>query len=160
MLTDITLSNQIKILHEERAHLPQEERGDGAALAWVIDEDVLYDIALNRQTALMFLDHDEVVDVSSNYPDHDGITVQFSKNGQIIDELQTSEYFGSILLSNPKIINLLSHKRGHLISSPAKFINNEFLSLDESLNNSEDVWDPSASHVNGECVTELCQCKK
>jgi hypothetical protein len=160
MLTDQILAGQIKTLHQERAHLPQEERGDGAAFSWVIGEDVLYDIALNRQTALMFLEHDEVIDISDNYLDHNGITVQFNKNGQVINQLQTTEYFGSILLSDPKIINLLSHKRGHLISSPAKFINNEFFSLDESLNNLEDVWDPSASHLNGECVTDLCECKK
>ena len=160
MLTDQILENQIKTLHQERAHLPQEQRGDGAALSWVIGEDVLYAIALNRETALMFLDHDEVIDVSLEYPGHNGLTLQFKKNNELINELQTTEYFGSILLSSPKIINLLSHKRGHMVTVPAKFINNDFLTLDDSLNSLSDVWDPFASHVNGECVTDLCQCKK
>jgi hypothetical protein len=160
MLTDVILSNQIDILHQERAHLPQEERGDKAPLAWVIEEDVLYSIALNRETALMFVNHDEAVDVSDNYPEHDGITVQFKKNGEVLNELQTTEYFGSILLSDPKVINLGTHKRGHMVDIPAKFINNDFVVLDPFLNNSPDVWDPSAWHENGECTTDLCQCKK
>jgi hypothetical protein len=160
MLTDQILENQIKVLHQERAHLPQEQRGDGAALSWVIGEDVLYSIALNRETALMFLDHDEIINISEQYPEHNGITVEFKKDGVTINQLQTTEYFGSILLSNPKIINLLSHKRGHMIDIPAKFIGNDFFTLDDFLNSLPDVWDPFASHVNGECVTDLCQCKK
>jgi hypothetical protein len=160
MLTDIILSNQISILHQERSHLPQEERGDKAPLAWVIGEDVVFVIAVNRQTALMFVEHDEIIDISNQYPEHDGITVQFKKNNVVIDELQTTEYFGSILLSSPKVINLGTHKRGHMVDVPAKFINNDFVVLDPFLNDSPDVWDPFAWHENGECTTDLCQCKK
>jgi hypothetical protein len=160
MLTDYDLSQQIKILHAERAHLPQDERGDGAPLTWVIGEDVLYAAALNRETALMFLEHDEALDVSSEHPDHDGITVQFKKDGQVINELQTTEFFGSILLSNPKVINLKGHKRGQYIEVPAKFINNEFFSLNEAINELPEVWDDFATHDGDECLAELCQCKK
>ena len=160
MLTDTDLNNQIGALHASRQHLPPQERGDGAPLAWVIDENVLYSIALNRETALMFLEHDEAVDVSSEYPDHDGITVQFKKNGEIINEVQTTEYFGSVLLSSPKVINLKGHKRGHYIEVPAKFVNNDFFSLNESLNSLPDVWDDFATHDGDECLAELCQCKQ
>jgi hypothetical protein len=157
MLNDNDLSQQIGILHAQRQHLPREERGDGAPLSWVIGEDVLYTIAVNRETALMFLGHDEVIDISSEHPEHDGITVQFKKNGAVIEELQTSEYFGSILLSNPKIINLLGHKRGHLVTPPASFINNEYVISDEFLNNRE-PWDEYALHDGDSCLAELCQC--
>ena len=101
---------------------------DGVALVWVIDGDCLYDIPAWQEYVDMFLSTDEVIDISSVYPDHDGLTLRFMKNGTIIDELQTSEYFGSILLSNPLVINLLDYPYGRYVISPdAKFDGEKFV---------------------------------
>ena len=101
---------------------------DGVALVWVIDGDCLYDIPTWQEYVDMFMSTDEVIDISSDYPDHDGLTLRFMKNGTIIDELQTSEYFGSILLSNPLVINLLDYPYGRYVISPdAKFDGEKFV---------------------------------
>lgn len=100
----------------------------GEALCWVIEEDVLYDINVNQQHAKIFLESNSSEDVSETYPDHEGIVVRLYKDGIILDDFATSEYFGSILLSNPTVVNLSNHKNGrHVISPYAKFINYEFI---------------------------------
>jgi len=100
----------------------------GVPLVWVIDQDCLYDIPVWEEYADMFLNHDEILDISDQYPDHDGITVRFLKNGEIINELQTSEYFGSILLSNPQVVNLADYPYGRYVQSPhAKFDGEQFI---------------------------------
>lgn len=120
MFSDIDLNNY-----------SNEEIRSGEALCWVIGEDVLYDVNVNQLHADIFLNHDIAEDISTEYPSHNGITVRFFKNGIILDDFQTSEYFGSILLSNPTVINLLNHKNGrHVISPYAKFINYEFVITD------------------------------
>ena len=91
---------------------------DGVALCWIIDGDCLYDIPTWQEYVDMFTTHDEVIDISADYPEHDGITVQFIKNGQVVNELQTSEYFGSILLSDPLVVNLLDYPYGRYVVSP------------------------------------------
>lgn len=113
-------------------------RGDnnvnGVALVWVIDGDCLYDIPTYQEYADMFLSTDEVIDISSDYPDHDGLTLRFMKNGTTIDELQTSEYFGSILLSDPLVINLLDYPYGRYVISPdAKFDGEQFIITDRNV---------------------------
>ena len=117
MFSDISLNNY-----------SEEEIRSGEALAWVIGEDVIYDINANSTHSDIFLNHDAVDDVSSQYPGHDGITVRFYKDGQTLEDFQTSEYFGSILLSDPIVVNLLNHKNGrHVVAPHAKFINYEFI---------------------------------
>jgi hypothetical protein len=91
---------------------------DGVALCWIIDGDCLYDIPTWQEYVEMFTAHDEVLDISEDYPEHDGITVRFIKNGQAVNELQTSEYFGSILLSNPLVVNLIDYPYGRYVVSP------------------------------------------
>jgi hypothetical protein len=91
---------------------------DGVALCWVIDGECLYDIPTWQEYAEMFTTSDEVTDISADYPDHNGITVRFIKNGQVVNELQTSEYFGSILLSNPLVVNLFDYPYGRYVVSP------------------------------------------
>jgi hypothetical protein len=107
---------------------------DGVALVWVIDEDCLYDIPTYQEHADMFLSSDQVIDISSDYPDHDGLTLRFMKNDTIVNELQTSEYFGSILLSNPLVINLLDYPYGRYVISPdAKFDGEQFIITDRNV---------------------------
>lgn len=90
----------------------------GIPLVWIIDGECLYDIPAWPLYEEMFTAHDEVIDISADYPDHDGITVRFIKNGTVLNELQTSEYFGSILLSNPLVINLGDYPYGRYVVSP------------------------------------------
>lgn len=107
------------------------ENGRGIALVWVIDQQCLYDLPLSVEHAAIFTEAEEVLDISQDYPDHNGITVRFMKNGEVLGELQTSEYFGSILLSNPQVLNLMDYPYGLYVSSPdALFVNGEFVILD------------------------------
>jgi hypothetical protein len=110
----------------------------GVPLVWVIDTQCLYDLPLSAEHATIFTEATEVVDISSDYPEHDGITVRFLKNGTVLEELQTSEYFGSILLSNPLVLNLLDYPYGLYVSSPnALFVDNEFVILDTDMSGLE-----------------------
>lgn len=90
----------------------------GVALVWVIDGQCLYELPLYPIDADMFLNYDEVIDVSSQYPEHDGITVAFYRGGLLVEEFQTSEYFGSILLSSPLVLNLSDYPGGISVMSP------------------------------------------
>lgn len=104
---------------------------NGIPLVWVIDGQCLYDLPLYPIDADMFMNSDEVVDISANYPDHDGITVAFYRAGELVEEFQTSEYFGSILLSNPLVLNLLDYEGGIAVSSPyATFDGERFTSFE------------------------------
>lgn len=101
---------------------------DGAALVWVIDGDCLYDLAIDAQYVPIFTESDEVLDISDQYPDHDGITVRFMKNGEAVEDLQTTEYFGSILLSEPQVVDLELYPYGRYVVSPyAKFDGEKFI---------------------------------
>ena len=91
---------------------------ESVALVWIIDNQCLYDLPLLNTHADMFLNHDEILDISDDYPDHNGITVRFIKNNEIMEDFQTSEYFGSILLSSPQIIDLDKYPNGRYVVSP------------------------------------------
>jgi len=104
---------------------------NGVPLCWVIDGDVLYDYPLSVEHSKIFLECDEIIDISEQYPDHDGITVRFMKNGEILEELKTSEYFGSILLSNPQVIDMDKYPYGKYAIAPhAKFDGEKFILTD------------------------------
>jgi hypothetical protein len=129
MLTDSSIS----YVHKEGVR--------GVALVWVIDTQCLYDLALSQEHASIFTGYDEILDISEEHPEHDGITVRFLKNGELVEEFQTSEYFGSVLLSNPQILNLLEHPYGRYVESPnALFINGEFVILDTDMSQMEPFY--------------------
>jgi len=103
----------------------------GVPLVWVIETQCVYDLPLSVEHAAIFTEATEVVDISEDYPEHEGVTVRFIKDGQVLEELQTSEYFGSVLLSSPQVLSLLDYPYGMYVSSPnALFINNEFVILE------------------------------
>jgi len=105
----------------------------GVPLVWVIDGDCLYDLALSQEHASIFLDSDEIINISNEYLDHEGMVVRFLKNGLILNELKTTEYFGSILLSNPKVLNLFDYPNGKKVESPhARFDGEKFIILLET----------------------------
>jgi hypothetical protein len=100
----------------------------GDALVWIIDGDCLYDIAVVSEHVSMFTESDNVLDVSEDYPDHDGITVRFVKDGETVEDFQTSEYFGNILLSEPEVKSLLKYPYGKYVISPdATFDGEKFI---------------------------------
>jgi hypothetical protein len=118
MITD----NDLEFIHNGENGIP---------LVWVIDGQCLYDLPLYPIDADMFMNYDEVIDISDQHPDHDGITIAFYREGELIQEFQTSEYFGSILLSDPLVLNLLDYPGGASVMSPyatfdgEKFVNYE-----------------------------------
>lgn len=114
----------------------------GVAIVWVIDGDCLYDIPVLEEYADMFFNHDQVIDISSEYPEHEGIVVRFIKDNQIINELKTSEYFGNILLSNPLVLGLNEWPYGRFVQSPnAKFDGEKFIITDRNVTNLP-AWHP------------------
>jgi hypothetical protein len=101
---------------------------NGVPLVWVIDGQCLYDISTSQENADMFLLSQEILDVSENYTEHDGITVRFIKDGEFVNDFQTSEYFGSILLSNPQVLSLFDYPYGRYVISPnANFDGEKFI---------------------------------
>lgn len=103
----------------------------GVALCWVIDGDVLYDAGLTVEHSRIFLEADQVVDISDQYPEHEGVTVRFMKNGEILEELQTSEYFGSILLSAPQVVDMDKYPYGkYAFALQSKFDGEKFILTD------------------------------
>lgn len=106
----------------------------GIPLVWVIDGDCIYDLPLAQEYVDIFEGADEVIDVSSEYPEHNGITVQFKKNGELLETFQTTEYFGSCLLSNPQVLRLADYPYGQYVISPyARFENGQFVILDQDV---------------------------
>jgi hypothetical protein len=110
----------------------------GVPLVWVIDTQCLYDLPLSSEHAAIFTGADQVVDISEDYPEHEGVTVRFLKNDEVLEELQTSEYFGTILLSNPTVLNLGDYPYGMYVMSPnALFVNGEFVILETDMDGLE-----------------------
>jgi hypothetical protein len=118
----------------------------GTPLVWVIDGDCLYDIPIWDDYVDMFISSDEIIDISSDYPEHDGITVRFVKNNEIVNELKTTEYFGSILLSNPLVLNLKDYAYGRYVISPhAKFDGEKFIITNRDMSQLI-PWHPGHEH--------------
>ena len=108
----------------------------GIALVWVIDGDCLYDLPLSVEHAEIFMSADEVQNISSEYPEHEGMVVKLLQQGETKLELMTTEYFGSILLSNPQVLNLLDYPYGDYVVSPfAKFDGEKFIILNKDVTN-------------------------
>jgi hypothetical protein len=109
-------------------------QGIGLPLVWIIDGQCLYDLATKAEYISMFTESDEVLDVSDEYPDYDGLTIRFIKNGEAIEDYQTSEYFGSILLSEPQVLSLFDYPYGHFVQSPnAQFDGEKFIITDRNI---------------------------
>lgn len=109
---------------------------NGVPLVWVIDGDCVYDLPLSQEHAAIFLDHDTVTDISADHPDHDGIVVTLSKNGNVLLTLATTEYFGSVLLSSPTVLDLRSYPYGRYVESPhAKFDGEKFIITNRDVTN-------------------------
>lgn len=114
----------------------------GVAIVWIIDGDCLYDIPVVEEYAHIFLESNQVLDISEDYPDHDGIVVRFLKDGEVLEDFKTSEYFGSILLSEPLVLDLNKYPYGRFVQSPnAKFDGEKFIITDRDVT-AEPAWHP------------------
>ena len=103
-------------------------------LVWIIDGECLYDESVPADLLPSFLENDEVLDVSEEYPDHNGIAIRFIKNNEILSDFLCSEYFGSVLLSSPQIVNLYDYPYGRYVISPyAKFDGEKFIILNQDV---------------------------
>ena len=115
----------------------------GIPLAWVLDETCVYTIPLSVEHSKIFTDSDEVLDISEEYPDHDGITVRFKKDGVTVEDFQTTEYFGSVLLSEPLVLNLFNYEYGYMVENDnnAKWDGEKFYFLNRNV---QDLapWNP------------------
>ena len=108
--------------------------GIGIPLVWIIDGQCLYDLGTKTEYVSVFTESDEVLDVSDEYPDYDGVTVRFIKNGEAVEDFQTSEYFGTILLSEPQVLSLFDYPYGHFVQSPnAEFDGEKFIITDRKV---------------------------
>jgi hypothetical protein len=117
----------------------------GVALVWVIDEECLYDAPLSAEHAEIFMLADEVVDISNDYPDHEGVVVRLLRSGETKLELMTTEYFGSILLSNPLVVRLDQYPYGRYVVSPhARFDGEKFIILNRDTTNLQ-AWATESS---------------
>lgn len=100
----------------------------GAPLVFVIDTECVYDFVVNSYGVDLFTNNKGISDISNEYPDHDGITVKIIKENDDFEIFQTSEYFGSILLSNYIAVSAVDYPYGHHVLSPnAKFDGERFI---------------------------------
>jgi hypothetical protein len=103
----------------------------GVALVWVIGEDCVYDEAMTTEHAEIFLKTNNVKNITPLDAMPETMVVELYKDNDLLETLTTSDYFGSILLSNPIVLNLADYPNGRKVESPhAKFIDNDFLILD------------------------------
>ena len=100
----------------------------GMPIALVIDGEVLYTAPVWSSFGQILLDATEFRDVSSTYPTHDGITIEILSNEEVIETWQTSEYVGSILLSEALILDLSQYENGlHVEDLKASFDGTKFI---------------------------------
>ena len=100
----------------------------GMPIALVIDGEVLYTAPVWSSFGQILLDATEFRDVSSTYPTHDGITIEILSNEEVVETWQTSEYVGSILLSEALILDLSKYENGgHVEDLKASFDGTKFI---------------------------------
>ena len=105
----------------------------GLPLVFVIDGQCVFDYAFNKSATELFLTYKTISDVSSEYPDHDGITLKIEKESGF-EIFQTSEYLGSILLSDPMVVCLRDYPYGRYVVSPdATFDGEKFTITDRDM---------------------------
>ena len=84
----------------------------GMPIALVIDGEVLYTAPVWSTFGEILLNATEFRDVSSTYPEHAGITLEILSNEKVVETWQTTEYVGSIILSNALILDLSKYENG------------------------------------------------
>lgn len=106
----------------------------GLPLVFVIDGQCVYDLAATKYGTELFMKNNGILDVSSEYPDYDGITVKIIIDENNFEILQVSEYLGSVLLTTDKAICLWDYPYGVYVESPhATFNGEEFIITDRNV---------------------------
>lgn len=119
MLTDFDIDLS---LDESRAK--GLENGN-VPMALVIDGRVVIDIAAKRELAELLVD--EIIRKDGGISENNLYIVNFIKNGQIIESLETSEKMWAVLLSNPEIVYLTRDKIGFGFYEPGcRYIDGKF----------------------------------
>jgi hypothetical protein len=107
----------------------------GMPIALVIDGEVLYTVPVWSTFGELLLSATEFKDISPQYPNHEGITVQIVSNGKDVEVWQTTEYVGSILLSEPLILDISKYENGgHVEDLRASFDGEKFIIHGNALN--------------------------
>jgi len=100
----------------------------GMPIALVIDGEVLYTAPVWSSFGQILLNATEFRDVSSTYPEHNGITVELLSNEEVTETWQTTEYVGSILLSEPLILDISQYENGERVEDlKASFDGTKFI---------------------------------
>ena len=108
---------------------------NGLPLVFVIDGRCVYDLYANKYGTELLMKNTSIIDVSDEYPDYDGITVKIIIDEQNFEILQTSEYVGSILLTENKAICLWDYPYGQYVQAPyATFDGEKFNIENEDMN--------------------------
>lgn len=85
---------------------------NGAPLVFVIDGECVYNFLVTEEGVNLLTKNISISDISSEYPDHYGLTLEIIKENGESEIFQTSELFGSILLSNPTVVNAAKYPYG------------------------------------------------
>ena len=116
------------ITDDDIQYVPSRDKLAGAPLVFVIDGDCLYNFNATLDGINLFTKNKSITDISSDYPEHNGSTLQIIKENDEIEIYQTNEYFGSILLSNPTVLDLRDYPYGHHVMPPdASFDGEKFI---------------------------------
>jgi len=110
------------------------EGTQGVALVWVINGQCLYDLPLSVEHSEIFLNTNNVVDASADYPNNEGLTLEMKQDGIVLEVFNTNEYFGNILLSDPLVLKLSDYPYGRYVQSPdATFDGEKFIITNRNL---------------------------
>jgi hypothetical protein len=110
-------------------HVFSRDKLAGAPLVFVIDGECLYNFNATLYGIDLFTKNKGITDISSDYPEHDGSTLQIIKENDEIEVYQTNEYFGSILLSNPTVLDLNEYPYGYYVMAPNATFDGEKFNL-------------------------------
>ena len=97
-------------------HVFSRDKLAGAPLVFVIDGECLYTFNATLYGIDLFTKNKGITDISSDYPEHAGSTLQIIKENDEVEIYQTNEYFSSILLSNPTVLDSREYPYGHLVA--------------------------------------------
>jgi len=98
-------------------HVFSRDKLAGAALVFVIDGECLYNFNATLPGVDLFTKNKGITDISSDYPEHNGSTLKIIKENDEVEVYQTDEYFGSILLSNPTVLDLADYPYGYYVGA-------------------------------------------
>jgi hypothetical protein len=122
----------------------------GLAIVFVIDGQCVYDLFANKYGTELLMKNNGIIDLSNEYPDHDGITVKIIMDEQNFEILQTSEYVGSILLTPHKAICPWDYPYGIYVQSPYATFDGKSFNIEGKDMNSLEPYLPERPYTSSE----------